>query len=78
MAENNTRSTPQGAADIAQELARLIGDTGNVQNVMGAFRVRVVKPAAFPWEQVFRVLLLHGFGVSVACPEANLVIEARL
>jgi len=78
MAENNVPATPQGAADIAQELARLIGDTGNLQNVMGAFRVRVAKPAAFPWEQVFRVLLLHGFSVGIACPEANLVIEARL
>ena len=63
--------------DVAQELARLVADTGSVQDVMGAFRIRVRNASTFPWAAVLACLLDRDFKVDVTRHEADLVIQAR-
>ena len=64
-------------SDVASEISRLIGDAGTLRNVMGAFRIKVRDPRAFPFADVFNLLLAHGFKVDVTSQQAALLIEAR-
>lgn len=64
-------------ADVAEELKRLIGDTGVVEDAMGAFRIKVCHSGAFPWSEVFKTLLYRDFQVYVTRQKADLFIEAK-
>lgn len=74
----NTSPAADPTVDVAQELVRLVGDTGSVQNVMSGFRIHVAHTRAFPWDEVFKLLLYRGFTVDVTNQKADLFIEARL
>ena len=63
--------------DIEAQLRYLMGDTGGLQNVMGAFRIKVYHTRAFPWDDVFKLLLYRDFKVDVTRHKADLFIEAR-
>ncbi len=64
--------------DVGQELARLVGQAGSIENVMGGFRIKVLSTRGFPWEDVVRLLLYRDFKVDVRLQKPDLLIEARL
>jgi len=64
--------------DIEQQLLFLMGDTGGLQNVMGAFKLKVYHTRAFPWDEVFKLLLYRDFKVYVTRHKADIYIEAKL
>jgi hypothetical protein len=70
-------STAANSPDIEQQLIYLMGDTGGLQSVMGAFRIKVYHTRAFPWDDVFKLLLYRDFKVDVTHHKADLFIEAR-
>ena len=64
--------------DVGQELMRLVGDTASVENVMSGFRIKIFHTRAFPWDELFKLLLYRDFKVDVNHHKADLFIEARL
>lgn len=77
MAEKKVPPVIDPHVDVAEELARLVGETGSVQTVMGAFRIKIFHTGGFPWAEVFKVLLYRDFKVDVVNEKADLVIQAR-
>ncbi len=65
------------SVDVAQELSFLIGDTGALQEAMGGYRIKVYHTRAFPWDEVFKVLLYRDFRVFVTRHKADFFIEAQ-
>jgi hypothetical protein len=64
-------------ADIAPKLEFLIRETGGMEDApAGAFKVKVFHTAAFPWEEVFKLLLYRGYKVNVTAHKADLFVEA--
>jgi hypothetical protein len=64
--------------DVQQQLIWLVGETGGVENSMGGFRIKVFHTRAFPWDEVFKLLLYRDFKVDVTRRKADIYIEARL
>jgi hypothetical protein len=64
--------------DVAQLLRTLMGDTGDLQEAMGGFRIKVYHTRAFPWSDVFKTLLYRDFRVYVTRHKADLLIEASV
>jgi hypothetical protein len=65
------------SADLGQELVRLIGDTGTLQESMGGYRIAVHHARAFPWDDVFKALLYRDFQVWITRHKADLFVEAK-
>ena len=63
--------------DISQVLARLVHNTGLLQDTFGGFRIKVLHTGAFPWAAVFKELLYRNFRVDVTRQKAEIFIEAR-
>jgi hypothetical protein len=63
-------------ADVGEQLRAFIGDTGDVQECMGGYRIKVDHTRAFPWDDVFKALLYREFKVYVTRHKADLFIEA--
>jgi hypothetical protein len=63
--------------DIGDEIAELVGDTGGVQEALGGYRIKVYHTGAFPWAEVFKVLLFRGWKVYVTHHKADFYIEAQ-
>jgi hypothetical protein len=64
--------------DVAELLRYMMGDTGDLQELMGGFRIRIYHAKAFPWDQVLRALLFRDFRVSVTRHKADIFIEAAV
>lgn len=64
--------------DVADLLRFLVGDTGEVIDSMGGFRIKVFHTRAFPWDAVFRELLYRDFKVFMNRHKADIFIEATL
>ena len=64
--------------DVAELLRYTMGDTGDVQEFMGGFRIKIYHAKAFPWDQIVRALLYRDFRVSVIRHKADILIEARV
>lgn len=62
--------------DVGDELNFLIGETGGLEQLMGGYRIKVYHTRAFPWDEVFKVLLFRDFKVYVTRHKADLFIEA--
>lgn len=62
--------------DVAETLRYLMGDTGDLQESLGGFRIRVHHTRAFPWADVFKILLFRDFKVYVTRHKADISIEA--
>lgn len=77
MAEKQIPPVTDPAVDVAEALARLVGDTGSVQDVMGAFHIKVHHVGMFPWGDVFKTLLYRDFKVDVTRHKADIYIQAR-
>src|SRR6185436_2380522 len=76
MATQKTPPVISPAANVGEELARLMGDTGRVEEVLGGYRIPVYHSGAFPWAEVFKVLLYRDFKVSLTHHKADIFIEA--
>ena len=63
--------------DVGDELNYLIADTGGLEELMGGYRIKVFHTRAFPWDEVFKVLLLRDFKVYVTRHKADIYIEAQ-
>ncbi|HTW93227.1 MAG TPA: hypothetical protein VMD30_00435 [Tepidisphaeraceae bacterium] len=64
------------AIDVAETLRYVMGDTGDLQETMGGFRIKVHHTRAFPWDEVFKALVYRDFKVYVTRHKADLFIEA--
>lgn len=64
--------------DVAESLRYLMGDTGDLQESMGGFRIKIYHTRAFPWGEVFKALLYRDFRVHVTRHKADLLIEAAV
>jgi hypothetical protein len=71
------KSGADPGVDVEQQLIFLMGDLGGLQNVMGAFRIKVYHTRAFPWDDVFKLLLYRDFKIDVTRHKADIYIEAR-
>jgi hypothetical protein len=67
----------QPAADVGEELAKIIKVTGTVQSSMGGYRILVHHATAFPWDKVLKALVYRGFRVYVSARKADLQIDAE-
>lgn len=76
MAKENIPPVINPGVDVAEHLTFLIGDTGGLEEVMGGYRIRIFHTRAFPWDEVFKVLLYRDFKVYVGRRKADLFIEA--
>jgi hypothetical protein len=65
------------SADVGEYLALVVGETGTLQEAMGGYRIAVHHTGAFPWDEVFKVLLYRDFRVFVTRRKADLFIEAQ-
>ncbi|HTW93524.1 MAG TPA: hypothetical protein VL992_21370 [Tepidisphaeraceae bacterium] len=64
--------------DLAESLQDLMGDTGDVREQLGGFRIRIYHARAFPWSEVFKALLYRDFRVYVSRNKADIYIEASI
>lgn len=64
------------SVDVAESLRHAMGDTGDLQETLGGFRIKVHHTRAFPWAEVFKTLLFRDFKVYVTRHNAELLIEA--
>ena len=76
MAKDKIPPVINPGVDVADELTYLIADTGGLEEVMGGYRIKVYHTRAFPWDDVFKVLLFRDFKVYVSRHKADLFIEA--
>ena len=66
------------AADVGEQLAHLMGETGGIiESSVTTFKLKVFHTRAFPWDDVFKHLLYRGFKVAVTSHKADLFIEAQ-
>jgi hypothetical protein len=77
MAEKRTPPVKDPTANIEQELNRIVGHMGIVEEANGALRIKVAHSRAFPWDDVFKELLYRDFKVEVTKHKADLIIECR-
>lgn len=64
--------------DVAEYLAYVMGDTGELQTFMSGFRIKIYHTKAFPWDEVFKTLLYRDFRVTVTRHKADIMIEATI
>ncbi len=64
--------------DLGEALAQVMGDTGGVHEMMGGFRIKVYHLRAFPWADVFKMLVFRDFRVYVTRHKADIFIEASV
>jgi hypothetical protein len=62
--------------DVGEQLNLIMGDTGILNAASGGYRIKVFHTRAFPWDEVFKLLLYRGFKVYVNNHKADLYIEA--
>ena len=77
MAKDRIPPVINPGVDVGDELNFLIADTGGLEELMGGYRIKVFHTRAFPWDEVFKVLLLRDFKVYVTRHKADIYIEAQ-
>lgn len=77
MTEKNDPTTTDTGQDLGQELVKLIGVTGGLQESMGGYRIMVYHSRGFPWDAVLKALVYRDFQVWVRRKKADLFIEAK-
>jgi hypothetical protein len=76
MTPKNNPPIENPVVDVAESLRYMMGDTGDLQESMGGFRIKIYHVRAFPWGEVFKTLLYRDFKVYVTRHKADLYIEA--
>jgi hypothetical protein len=77
MAKDRIPPVINPGVDVGDELNYLIADTGGLEELMGGYRIKVFHTRAFPWDEVFKVLLFRDFKVYVTRHKADIYIEAQ-
>ena len=77
MTDKKTPPVLNPTVDVADELKFVMGDTGGLNEVMGGYRIKVYHTRAFPWDEVFKLLLYRDFKVYVTRHKADIYIEAQ-
>jgi hypothetical protein len=77
MAKDRIPPVINPGVDVGDELNFLIVDTGGLEELMGGYRIKVFHTRAFPWDEVFKVLLFRDFKVYVTRHKADIYIEAQ-
>jgi hypothetical protein len=74
----DTRTPPviDPAADVGEQLRYVIGDMGTLETVENGYKLKVCHTRAFPWDDVFKLLIYRGYRVSITGHKADLFIEA--
>lgn len=72
----DTKASPP-AAKIAEDLRHLLGDMANVQELPDGFKIKVYHTRAFPWDDVFKMLLYRDYKVNLSRRKADIYIEAK-
>ena len=65
------------SVDVGEHLSFVMGETGALQEAMGGYRIKVYHAGAFPWDEVFKILLYRDFRVYVTRHKADMFIEAQ-
>jgi hypothetical protein len=76
-----TKTTPaptMPSINLAQSLEDLLGDMANVQELPEGFKIKVYHTRAFPWDDVFKMLLYRDYKVNVSRRKADIYIEALI
>jgi hypothetical protein len=76
MADKDKSPFLNPGVDVVEALRYMMGDTGDLQEQMGGFRIRIHHVRAFPWGEVCKTLVFHDFKVYVTRYKADLLIEA--
>jgi len=78
MTATNPFPVTNPGADVGEQLAYLMGETGGVvESSVTTFKLKVFHTRAFPWDDVFKHLLYRGFKVAVTSHKADLFVEAQ-
>lgn len=77
MADKKVPPVINPGVDVAEQLRYLIGETGQLDDAMGSFRIKIFHSRMFPWDDVFKTLLYRDFQVWVTRHKADLFIEAK-
>jgi hypothetical protein len=77
MAEKRIPPVADPTANIQEEINRIVGHMGIVEENDGALRIKVAHSRAFPWDDVFKALLYRDYKVDVTRHKADLIIEGR-
>lgn len=78
MADKKVPPVINPGVDVAEQLRYLIGETGQLDDAMGSFRIKIFHSRMFPWDDVFKTLLYRDFQVWVTRHKADLFIEAKV
>ncbi len=76
MDQNKSFPVMAPEVDVAESLRYLMGDTGELLEAMGGFRIKVFHSGAFPFAAVFKMLLYRDFKVYVTSHKADILIES--
>jgi hypothetical protein len=76
MAHDKSYPVTNPGGDVTQELIDLMGDMGSLNEAMGGYRIKIFHARAFPWDEVFKILLYRDFKVYVTRHKADIYIEA--
>jgi hypothetical protein len=76
MTQTKPNSSDNPTFDLTDRLNFLVKDTGGLVNSMGGYKIKVYHTGAFPWDEVFKLLLYRGFKVYVTNHKADIFIEA--
>ena len=77
MPQDKDPSAENRPADVSEQLTYLMGDTGAINEAYGGYRIKVYHTRAFPWDEVFKLLLYRDFKVYVTRHKADIYIEAK-
>ena len=77
MADARTPPVTAPAADMADQITFLVGETGALVDAEKGYKIKVFHTRAFPWDDVFKALLYRGYTACVTAHKADLFIEAQ-
>ena len=60
-----------------KRLKKIVLKTGEVNSVLGGFKIRVINPALFPWYQVIDQLIEIGQEVWIGKKEGKIYVNSK-
>jgi len=63
--------------DLEKRLKKIVLKTGEVNSVLGRFKIRVINPPLFPWHQVIDQLIENGQQVWINKTGGQLYVNSK-
>jgi hypothetical protein len=63
--------------DLEKRLKKIVLKTGEVNSVLGGFKIRVINPPLFPWYQVIDQLIENGQQVWINKTGGQLYVNSK-